>query len=134
MYLVLQLIFAHYWSECYNNYYNTTIITVCYKRTHYLIFQITGLNPPVLNGFNEVDENTIIVFWTDNGCTPDDVEYVVSVTNSNYVDPMEYRAKQLNITLSVVMGINYTISVSTELCGGNITSDSSDLLLYSQGM
>ena len=105
-----------------------------YKRTHYLIFQITGLNPPVLNGFNEVDENTITVFWTDNDCTPDDVKYVVSVTNSNYVDPMEYKIKQLNITLSVVIGINYTISVSTELCGGNITSDSSDPLLYSQGM
>ena len=46
-------------------------------------------------------ENTITVFWTDNGCTPDDVEYVVSVTNSAHSDPEIHVTNYKNITLNV---------------------------------
>ena len=65
------------------------------------------------------------MFWTDNGCTPDDVEYVVSVTNSAHSDPEKHVTNQKNITLNVTEGVNYTITVTAQICDGNITSESS---------
>ena len=90
-------------------------------------FVVTDLNAPLLlSDCNEVNEkNAITVFWTDNGCTPDDVEYVVSVTNSTHSDPEKHVTNHKNITLNVTEGVNYTIIVNAQLCGGNITSESS---------
>ena len=97
-------------------------------------FCITDLNAPLLNGCNKMDENTITVFWTHNGCTPEDVEYVVSVTNSAHSDPEKHVTNQKNITLNVTEGVNYTITVTTQLCGGTVLSDSSKLLHCSLSM
>ena len=79
-------------------------------------------------------ENTITVFWTDNGCTPDDVEYVVSVTNSAHLDPEKHVTNDKNITLNSTEGFNYTITVTTQLCGGSVSSDSSKPLHCSASM
>ena len=76
-------------------------------------------------------ENTITVFWTDNDCTPDDVEYVVSVTNSAHSDPEKHVTNHKNITLNATEGVNYTIIVTTQLCDGTVTSDSSKPLYCS---
>ena len=97
-------------------------------------FSITDLNAPLLNDCNEVGENTITVFWTDNGCTPDDVEYVVSVTNSAHSDPEIHVTNDKNITLNAIEGFNYTITVTTQRCGGTVTSDSSEPLHCSESM
>ena len=98
-------------------------------------FSITDLNALLLlNGCNEMDENTFTVFWTDNGCTPDDVEYVVSVTNSTHSDPEKHVTNHKNITLNVTEGVNYTITVTAQLCGGTVSSDSSKPLHCSASM
>ena len=100
----------------------------------HFVFCIADLNAPLLNGCNEVNENTITVFWTDNGCTPDDVEYVVSVTNSAPSDPEKHVTNHKNITLIVTEGVNYTITVTAQLCGGTVSSDSSKSLQCSLSM
>ena len=98
-------------------------------------FPIRDLNAPLLlNDCNEVDENTITVFWTDNGYTPDDVEYVVSVTNSAHSDPEKHVTNYKNITLNATEGFDYTIIVTTQLCGETVTSDSSKPLHCSASM
>ena len=97
-------------------------------------FVETDLNTPLLNGCNEVDENTITVFWTDNGCTPNDVEYLVSVINSTHSDPEKHVTNHKNITLSAMQGITYMITVTAQLCGGNVTSDRSEPLHCSLSM
>ena len=94
----------------------------------------TDLNAPLLlNGCNEMDD-TITVFWTYNGCTPDDVEYVVSVTNSTHSDPEKYVTNEKNITLNAIQGTAYMITVTAQLCGGNVTSERSEPLHCSLGM
>ena len=97
------------------------------------MFCVADLNAPLLNGCNEVDGNIIRVFWTDNGCTPDDVEYVVSVTNSTHSDPEIHVTNEKNITLNATEGVNYIITVTAQLCGGTVTSDSSKPLHCSLG-
>ena len=98
-------------------------------------FSITDLNAPLLlNDCNEAKENTITVFWTENGCTPDDVEYVVSVTNSAHSDPEKHVTNHKNITLNATEGFDYTITVTAQLCGGSVTSDSSKPLHCSASM
>ena len=93
---------------------------------HTFHFFHTDLNAPLLlDDCNEVAENAITVFWTDNGCTPDDVEYVVSVTNSTHSDPEKHVTKHYNLTLNVTEGVDYTITVTAQLCGGTVSSDSS---------
>ena len=98
------------------------------------MFCITDLNAPMLNGCNEMDENTITVFWTDNGCTPDDVEYVVSVTNSAHSDPEKHVTNEKNITLKVMEGVNYIFTVNAQLCNGTVTSENSKPLHCSISM
>ena len=112
-------------------FYIQSIAMLCDLHT---CFSITDLNAPLLNGCNEVDENTITVFWTDNGCTPDDVQYVVSVTNSTHSDPEIHVTNDKNITLNITEGFNYTITVTTQRCGETVTSDSSEPLHCSASM
>ena len=81
-----------------------------------------------------VDESTITVLWTNDGCTPNDVEYVLLVFNSTYSDPVKYVTNLMNTTLSIMKDTEYIITVTAQLCGGNVTSKSSEPLhLYFPG-
>ena len=81
-----------------------------------------------------MDESTIMVLWTNDGCTPNDVEYVLSVFNSTYSDPVKYVTNLMNVTLNVMKDYEYIITVTAQLCGGNVTSKSSEQLhLYFPG-
>ena len=93
----------------------------------------TDLNAPKLN-WHVVDESTIMVLWTNDGCTPNDVEYVLSVFNSTYSDPVKYVTNLMNVTLSVMKDYEYIITVTAQLCGGHVTSNGSEPLhLYFPG-
>ena len=81
-----------------------------------------------------VDESTIMVLWTNDGCTPNDVEYVLSVFNSTNSDPVKYVSNLMNTTLNVMKDYEYIITVTAQLCGGNVISKSSEQLnLYFPG-
>ena len=83
----------------------------------------------------DADINTITVFWRDDDCTPKNVDYIISVSNSTHPDPIKYITNLKNITLSLMKGIHYTITVTAQLCGGNVTSESSEPLhLYFPGL
>ena len=103
----------------------------------YLFFSFTDLNVPIINWYNIMmneDMNTVVVYWGDDDCTPKDVKYIVSVGNSTHSDPIKYVTNLKNITLSLMKGIHYTITVTAQLCGGNVTSKSSEPLhLYFPG-
>ena len=93
----------------------------------------TDLNAPKLN-WHVVDESTIMVLWTNDGCTPNDVEYVLSVINSTNSDPVKYVTNLMNTTLSIMKDTEYIITVTAQLCGGHVTSNGSEPLhLYFPG-
>ena len=83
----------------------------------------------------DADINTITVFWRDDGCIPKNVKYIVSVGNLTHPDPIKYVTNLKNITLSLMKGVHYIITVTAQLCGGNVTSQSSEPLhLYFPGL
>ena len=56
-----------------------------------------------------------MVLWINDGCTPNDVEYVLSVFNSTYSDPVKYVTNLMNITLNVMKDYKYIITVTDQL-------------------
>ena len=96
----------------------------------------TDLNVPILNWYMvDADINRITVFWRDGDCTHKNVDYIISVSNLTHPDPINYVTNLKNITLSLMKGIHYTITVTAQLCGGNVTSESSEPLhLYFPGL
>lgn len=68
------------------------------------------------------------VWWTKDDCTPNDVEYILSVTNSSSPGPMHYDTTLTQLNLTLYFGIKYNITVTAQLCGGRIKSEKSDQL------
>ena len=78
--------------------------------------------------------NEVTVFWSVDDCTPQEVEYILSVKSSLFSAPMDYKTSQTNMTLSLHRGIQYNVTVTAQLCDGNVTSNPSNPLhLYISG-
>ena len=99
---------------------------------HYSLLYVE-LNTPKLS-WKMLNDSAINVFWTDDGCIPNDVQYVLLVRNSTYPDPIKYITNLTNMTLAIMKGYEYNITIATQLCDGNITSQISEpLILNFQG-
>ena len=74
------------------------------------------------------------VQWIVNDTdTYNDVEYVVSVVNSSSPTPMDITTNQTHVTINLFYGVNYTIAVTAQRCGGNVSSEPSEACLYISG-
>ena len=68
------------------------------------------------------------MFWSVDGCIPEEVEYILSVNSSLSSAPMDYITDYTNMTLSLHHGVKYNLTVTAQLCDGNVMSDPSNLL------
>ena len=76
--------------------------------------------------FEVSNEYEVPLFWTEDECTPHDVEYVLTVTNSSSSEL--YVTNFTSLTLNFSGGVKYTVTVTVQLCKGNVTSDKSNPL------
>jgi hypothetical protein len=89
----------------------------------------TDLHMPVLNytvisGDKRV--RNVTIQWTTPDSAIADMEYVLSMTNFSYSQSWAIRATHLSLTLH--QGIHYDFTVTSQRCGGNLTSKSSSPL------
>ena len=82
---------------------------------------------------DKLDKNyhNITVAWSNDGA--EDTEYVLSTANSSTEIPFskpEIRviAHNNSVNLALRVGVGYEISVIAQRCGGNLTSNSSNVL------
>ena len=93
---------------------------------------IIGLNAPVLLDNNtegvKMDNGTyeVTVWWTKGNCTPDDVEYNLTLTVASSEEALNKVTKQTRTTLYLNPGIEYVIAVTAQLCGGDLKSETSN--------
>ena len=98
-------------------------------------FLSVDLTTPSINYTRSTSKDEIYnvtVWWTKDDCTPNDVEYIVSVTNSSSPGPMYHVKTLMQLNLTLYCGIEYNITVTAQLCSGRIKSETSNQLrLYS---
>ena len=68
------------------------------------------------------------MFWSVDDCIPQEVEYILSVNSSLSSAPMDYTTNSTNMTLLLRCGIQYNLTVTAQLCDGNVMSNPSDPL------
>ena len=76
-----------------------------------------------------IDSETyeVMVWWTNGNYTPDDVEYVVSFSDSKEI--VTNTTNQTQITQILYRDTEYTVTVTAQRCGGNLSSKASNQLL-----
>ena len=106
----------------------------------YILLPPAALSTPQLYcttvDINNNVQYEVRVQWIVNDTdTYNDVEYVVSVANSSSPTHMDITTNQTQITLNVFYGVNYTVAVTAQRCGRNVTSEpSEECLLYYPGI
>ena len=96
----------------------------------------SALHTPVMNytvvSANETARN-ISIKWRTPDSTKRDMEYLLSMISSSH--RKTWTTNQIRQTLTIHVGINYTLTVIVQRCKGNLTSNSSNpLLIYFPGM
>ena len=98
-----------------------------------------GLNAPVLSEnytVVKIDNGTyeVTVWWTNGNCAPDDVEYNLTLTDISTEEAVIFVTNQTQMTLTRLnWGIEYSLTVNTQLCDGNLKSKASQKILYIAG-
>ena len=95
------------------------------------IFLSIDLTTPSINYMRSTSNGEIYnvtVWWTKDDCTPNDVEYIVSVTNSSSPGPMYHVTTLTQLSLTLYFGIEYNITMTAQLCSGRIKSETSNQL------
>ncbi|CAI8037903.1 hypothetical protein GBAR_LOCUS21171, partial [Geodia barretti] len=82
------------------------------------------LNYTVISGDKRA--RNVTIQWATPDSAIADMEYVLSMTNISYSQSWTIRATHLNLTLH--QGIHYDFTVTSQRCGGNLTSKSSSPL------
>ena len=84
------------------------------------------LNYTVISGDKRA--RNVTIRWATPDSAIADMEYVLSMTNFSYSQSWTIRATHLNLTLH--QGIHYDFTVTSQRCGGNLTSKSVALFVY----
>ena len=90
-----------------------------------------------MNSDNEENElpYKVTVVWSEDNCTPQEVEYLLCVNSSLSNTSMIYQTNLTNMTLYLHEAADYTVIVTAQLCAGNVTSGPSNpLYLKFSGM
>ena len=94
-----------------------------------------GLIAPVLlENYTENNNNgtyDVTVWWTKGNCAPDNIEYNLrlTITDKSSQKVVNYITKETQMTLlHIIRGIEYTVTVTAQLCNGNLMSNTSNKL------
>ena len=69
--------------------------------------------------------HNVTVQWNTTDSALSDIEYMLSVTSSQ---AMIYNTTELFITLTLRVGVNYSISLTAQRCDGALASNTSNVL------
>jgi hypothetical protein len=99
-----------------------------------LHFATPELNTPKLIIKNDsnlyIDENhcNVTIMWTTDDSNVDDIEYVISVSNSSSPVYMNLTTTITIMNVTLQVDVNYSIVVHSLRCQGNLVSNSSNVL------
>lgn len=106
---------------------------------------LLGLNAPeLLDNYTEVEYDNgtyeVTVWWTKSDCAPDDVKYNITLIDTSSQEAVNIITKLTQRTIYLKLGVRYTVTISAELCDGDLTSEMSNMLVldspgtYESGM
>lgn len=103
------------------------------SKTFFLSIDLTTPSINYTRSTSNGEIYNVTVWWTEDECTPNDVEYIVSLTNSSSPHPMHQVTTLTQLNLTLYFGIEYNVTVTAQLCRGRIESETSNLLRLING-
>ena len=99
---------------------------------HFSAFILIGVQTPslVIDSMTTVSSDTynVTLRWMADDFSSDDVQYVLSISDSSKTDPDTSTTFSTTITLNRQFGVHYYINVTAVMCGDNSTSRTSNEL------
>ena len=99
-----------------------------------IAFILIGVQTPslVIDSMTTVSSDTynVTLRWMADDFSSDDVQYVLSISDSSKTDPDTSTTFSTTITLNRQFGVHYYINVTAVMCGDNSTSRTSNEHLF----